>query len=102
MTDLVEMIDSSTAIDKIVAGGGTATLTFREWLAFNREELGPVGGDLIVENEARSMGMMLAQLVAASDRATIYVEAVVWGPDAVEVKSYAYEIADAPKQGMTP
>lgn len=102
MTDLVELIDSSTAIDKIVAGGGTAKLTFREWLAFNRDELGPVGGDLVVENEARAMGMTLTQLLAAAERATIYVEAVVWGPDAVEVKSYAYEIADAPQQEMTP
>ncbi len=42
------------------------------------------------------MGMTLAQLVAASDRATIYVEATVWGPEAVEVKSYIYEIQDAP------
>ncbi len=37
MTDLVEMIDCDTAFEKIVAGGGTAKLTFREWLAFNRE-----------------------------------------------------------------
>lgn len=99
MADLVEMIDCDTAFEKIVAGEGTAALSFREWLAFNREELGLIGGDLIVEDEARAMGMTLAQLVAAADRATIYVEATVCGPDAVEVKSYIYEIRDALERG---
>jgi hypothetical protein len=102
MSDLIELIDYDTAVGKIVAGGGTATLTFQEWMAFNREELGPVGGDLVVENEARAMGMTLAQLLAVADRTTIFVNATVWGPDAVDVKTCSYEIQDASRQGLTP
>jgi hypothetical protein len=41
--------------------------------------LGSAGGNLIVENEARAMGMTMAQLLAAADRTSIYVDAKVWG-----------------------
>lgn len=102
MTDLVELIDTNTAIGKIVAGGGTATLTFREWLAFSRDELGHVAGDLMVENEAAALGKSLAELIAVADHTTVYVETEMLGSDDFQVTGYVYEIQDAPQQGMTP
>lgn len=102
MTDLVEMIDTSTAVGKILAGKGHAALTFREWLAFSRDELGHATGDLTVENEAAALGMSLAELIAVADRTTVYVETEMLGSDDFQVLGYVYEIQDAPAQGMTP
>lgn len=92
------MSDRQEALDKIIAGKGTALLNLSQWLDLNDHGDARLR-EIFVETEAKRMDMTSAELLAAADRTTVAVEAKIIRPTRPHefyIKAYAYEIQDAP------
>lgn len=89
------MSDRASIYDRIVAGDGKVALSFDEWLRFTHAVEDDGVHDFVVEYHAKKLGMKPAELLAAADRTSVYLEAKVHRQQGFEITGYIFEIKDA-------